>query len=334
MELVNLLDLEVNKVSKDIIDYSLMITAPSGFGKSPFLAELYGDRALMLAFENSQKGLAGVHTVSIDSYQTLIFYVNQLENPAVREKFDVVIIDTLFLLDFQCEKSVTDSYGKDLVGDCLKWNKGYKIIDKRFLDVLKRIQAMNYTISYASHPTEKKVKLADGTEITRFEPKVSDRIKDLLLPEIDIRLFCHYDAEGNKVIYTKATPYFDARVRVGEMDAVIPFDAKILKQKFAEGIDRKFENKELLVDNIEKKNPVADKPRDFNEVMKEIMDLGTELQNKGLSEKANMIVFKELGCNDDGVQRTLADVNENMIPALEVILVNLKELNNKESKAA
>ena len=68
--------------------------------------------------------------------------------------------------------------------------------------------------------------------------------------------------------------------------------------------------------------------------MKEIMDLGTELQNKGLSEKANMIVFKELGCNDDGVQRTLADVNENMIPALEVILVNLKELNNKESKAA
>lgn len=51
----NLLDLQINKVSTNISDYSLLIVGRSGIGKSPLLAELYGDRAIMLSFDNSQK---------------------------------------------------------------------------------------------------------------------------------------------------------------------------------------------------------------------------------------------------------------------------------------
>lgn len=326
MKLVNLLELDVVKVSKDINDYSLMLTAPTGYGKTPFLAELYGDRALILSFENSQKGIAGAHAVQIDSYETLSFYLSQLQNPQVREKFDVIIIDTLFLLDYACEKSVTDAYGKDLLGDCLKWNKAYKIVDKRFLTVIKTLQKMNYTVVYVCHPAEKKVKAPNGQEYTKIEPKVSDRIKDLLLPEIDIRLFASYDNEGNKVIYTQGTPFFDARCRVGEMDQVIPFNAQALREAFAVGIDRKIVNKELIVDNIERKNIAIDNERSFAEVVEELMNLGQELGTIGLGNKAQAIVDAELGCDDDGNQRTLNTVNEKMKPALEVIIIKLKDL--------
>ena len=329
MALINLLDLEVNKVSTKIEDYSLMLTAATGFGKTPFLAELYGERALLLSFENSQKGIAGVHSVQIDSYETLMFYVSQLENPAVREKFDVVIIDTLFLLDYYCEKSVTDAYGNDLLSDCLKWNKAYKIVDKKFLTVIKRLQRMNYTMAYVCHPTEKKIKLADGTESIKIEPKVSDRIKDLLLPEIDVRLFATFDAEGNKIIYTQGTPYFDARVRVGEMDAVVPFNTTALREAFAKGIDRKIANKELLVEELGQKNMVMGEIRPFKEVMEELMSLGNELGQAGLSAQANAIVTQELGNDDDGNPRTLQCVNESMIPALETIIIKLKDLKLK-----
>lgn len=332
MQLVNLLDLDVVKVSKDINDYSLMLTAPTGYGKTPFLAELYGERALILSFENSQKGIAGAHAVQIDSYETLSFYLGQLQNPEVRKKFDVIIIDTLFLLDYYCEKSVTDAYGKDLLGDCLKWNKAYKIVDKRFLTVIKTLQKMNYTVVYVCHPVEKKVKAPNGQEYTKIEPKVSDRIKDLLMPEIDIRLFASFDAEGNKVIYTQGTPYFDARCRVGDMDAIIPFNAPILRQAFAEGIDRKISNKDLIVDNIERKNMAVDNERKFEEVFTELMNLGQELDNLGLGIKAKAIVDAELGTDDDGNQRTLANsnINEKMKPTLEVIIIKLKELKEKE----
>ena len=330
MKLVNLADLEVVKVSKDINDYSLMLTAPTGYGKTPFLAELYGERALILSFENSQKGIAGAYAVQIDSYETLSFYLGQLQNPEIRKKFDVIIIDTLFLLDYCCEKSVTDAYGKDLLSDCLKWNKAYKIVDKRFLTVIKNLQKMNYNIVYVCHPVEKKVKAPNGQEYTKIEPKVSDRIKDLLIPEIDIRLFASYDAEGNKVIYTQGTPYFDARCRVGDMDAVVPFNAKVLREAFAQGIDRKVSNKDLIVDNLERKNVAIDNERKYEEVVNELMSLGQELEIGGLGLQAQMIVNAELGTDDDGNQRTLASVNEKMKPTLEVIIIKLKELKDKQ----
>lgn len=328
MQITNLLDLEVVKVSRDINDYSLMLTAPTGYGKTPFLAELYGERALILSFENSQKGIAGAHAVQIDSYETLTIYLNQLQNPEVRKKFDVIIIDTLFLLDYCCEKSVTDAYGKDLLGDCLKWNKAYKIVDKRFLTVIKTLQKMNYTMVYVCHPVEKKVKAPNGQEYIKIEPKVSDRIKDLLIPEIDIRLFAYYDTEGNKVIYTQGTQFFDARCRVGYMDEIIPFDAQTLRKAFVEGVDRKITNKDLIVDNIERKNVSINNEREFEVVFKELMELGKELEAAGLGMKAQAIVNAELGTDDDGNQRTLANVNEKMTPALEVIIIKLKELKN------
>lgn len=331
MELVNLLELDVVKVSKDICDYSLMLTAPTGYGKTPMLAELYGKRALILSFENSQKGIAGASAVQIDSYETLMYYVGQLQNPLVREKFDVIVIDTLFLLDYYCEKSVTDAYGKDLLSDCLKWNKAYKIVDKRFLTVIKTLQKMNYSMVYVCHPVEKKVKAPTGQEYTKIEPKVSDRIKDLLLPEIDIRLFASYDNEGNKVIYTQSSPYFDARCRVGEMDAVIPFNATALREAFAEGIERKYQDKDLVVDNIARKNMAVDS-RSFEVVINELMTLGQELEAAGHGMEAQAIVANELGNDDDGNPRNLSSVNEKMTPALEVIIIKLKELKEALNK--
>lgn len=322
----NLMDLELNTVSERLSDYSMMITAESGFGKTPFLAELFGDRALFLSFEQSTKGIAGIYSVDIDSYETLVFYVNQLENPKMREKFDVIIVETLFLMDYMCEQSVCDSYGKDLLSDCLNYNKGYKILDKKFISLIKRIQKMGYGICYVSHPVEKKVQIG-GQDIVRYEPKVSDRIATHLLPEIDVKLFCTYDQNGNKVIYTQSTPYFSARCRVGHMEAVIPFSAEVLKDEFAKGIQRKYKQGET-VEKLEHHQEVEETIAD---VMKEIGALGQELTEKGLAVEANVIVNKELGTDDVGNQRTLnGTITLEMLPALKVIRTSLKALNDKK----
>ena len=239
MAIMNLLDLQPTVVSRDLKDYSMMITGASGIGKTELAVNIYGkERSLVLAFENSIKGISGIYGVDVDSYATLSSYVTQLENPQMREKFDTVIIDTLFLLDHCIEKSITDAYGVDLIKDALKWNAGFKIVDKKFLSILKRLQKAGYTLCYIAHPTTKKIKI-NGVEIDTLEPKVSNRIKDLLMPEIDIRLFCFTDNENNRKIATQQTVYYDARCRVAEMTPLLDFDAELLKQEFAKGIDRK-----------------------------------------------------------------------------------------------
>lgn len=329
MALVNLLDVKPNKVSTNLKDYSMLIFAPSGYGKTPFLFELFGEEALFLAYENSQKGIAGIHAVDIDCHTTLEYYLSQLENPLVREKYDVVVIDTLFLFDACIENAITDTYGKDLLSDCLDYNKAYKIVDKKFVQTLKRIQRMNYNIVYVCHPSEKKVKIG-GKEYVKIEPKVSDRIKNILLPEVDIKIYCGFDENGKRVIYTQSSPYWDARVRVGDMDPVIPFDVESFKKAFKEGIERRVKNSKYLVENLEKKNIVSDTPRDFKVAMQELISLGEELEKNGSGPEAVSILNKELGTDSNGKQRTLQDLNESMIGCVETIIVKLKALKEKQ----
>ena len=328
MALVNLMELQPNSVSRDIRDYSILLFGDSGLGKTPFIHELFGDRVLFLSFEQSQKGISGAYAVDIDSYATLMYYIGQLENPQIREKFDAVCIDTLFLFDYMCEKSVTDAYGKDLIRDCLAYNQAYKIIDKRFLTALKRLQKMNYSMIYVAHPVEKKVKLQDGTEMTRLEPKVSDRVKNLLLPEIDIRLFGAQMPDGSRKLFSRSTAMFDARCRVGIMDAEIDFDAEALKKAFADGVDRIEKNGGMVSEQRETKHNITDE-RPFEVVYQEVMALGQELQKAGRLQEGMQIITQELGHDEQSRPRTLDDVNETMTPALEVIAVRLKELLNK-----
>lgn len=325
--IVNLMDLQPSTVSKDIRDNSMLIFGASGIGKTPLALEIYGkERTLLLAFENSANGIAGANVVNIDSYATLSAYLGQLQNPAVREKFDNIIIDTLFLFDYYCEKSVTDAYGKDLIRDCLAYNQGYKIIDKRFLSAIKQLQKMNYSLCYVAHPIEKKTKGANGVDYVRIEPKVSDRIANLLLPEVDIRLYCGYDEQGQRVIYTQSTPFFDARCRVSEMPPALPFDGNVVREEFAKGVDKIGEKNASLI--IEKKETVIVEEPTFEETMNQIMELGAKAQELGKFEDANRILSAELGCDNEGNPRNLSQATPEMIGALKTILVRLEQLIN------
>lgn len=324
MAIMNLMDLQPTVVSRDLKDYSMMITGASGIGKTELAVNIYGkERSLVLAFENSIKGISGIYGVDVDSYATLSSYVTQLENPQMREKFDTIIIDTLFLLDHCIEKSITDAYGVDLIKDALKWNAGFKIVDKKFLSILKRLQKAGYTLCYIAHPTTKKIKI-NGVEIDTLEPKVSNRIKDLLMPEIDIRLFCFTDNENNRKIATQQTVYYDARCRVAEMTPLLDFDAELLREEFAKGIDRKQQNGGVVVDKLEK---VEEVEMTFEETMEYLTKvLAQKAQEQGKMADANRIIVSTLGRDEEGKPRTLAQATPAMIGALNTIIAELELL--------
>lgn len=320
----NLLELTPSTVSRDITDYDLLLYGESGIGKSEFVLDLYGrDKCIALAFEDSYTGISGAYAVDVDGYTTLTAYMAQLENPAVREKFNTVIIDTLYLLDHCIEKSITDSYGVELLGDALKYNKAYKIVDKKFLGIIKRIQKMGYAIAYVAHPVTKKTKIG-GVEIDKFEPKVSDRIKSLLLPEVDIQLFAYTDAEGNRKIATQKSQYWDARCRVSEITPLLDFDPKLFREEFAKGIDRKQAKGGLIVD----KNKVqVEEKKTFEEIMEYLnKELAVKCNETGKMSEANRIIVSNLGRDDDGNIRTLTQATPEMLGALETIVVELEIL--------
>ena len=323
MAIVNLLDLKPKTVSRDIRDYDMMICGESGIGKSELALKIYGiDKSIAFAFEDSYKGISGAFAVDVDSYATLTAYLSQLENPALKERFDTVIIDTLFLLDHCIEKSITDAYGVDLIKDALKWNAGFKIVDKKFLSVLKRIQKMGYTMCYIAHPTTKKTKV-NGVEIDKLEPKVSARIRDLLMPEIDIRLFCFTDSNGERKIATQQSAFWDARCRVSEMPTLVNFDAEEFRREFALGVDRK-QDANLIID---KNEDAYEEEMTFEEVMEYLTnDLATRCASEGKLTDANRIIISQLGRDEDGNPRTLTNATPEMLGALKTIMIELEVL--------
>lgn len=320
----SLLDLQPSSVSRDIRDYDLLLYGESGIGKSEYVLDLYGrDRCIALAFEDSYAGISGAYAVDVDSYSTLTAYMAQLENPEVRKRFDTVIIDTLYLLDHCIEKSICSSYGVELLGDALKYNKAYKIVDSKFLGIIKRIQKMGYTIAYVAHPVTKKTKIG-GVEISKFEPKVSDRVKDLLLPEVDIQLFAYTDADGNRKVATQKSQYWNARCRVAEMTPLLDFDPQLFREEFAKGVDKKLANGGIIV---EKKEVEVEEKRTYEEVMEYLTkELAVKCGEVGKLPDANRIIVSALGRDNEGNPRTLADTTPEMLGALETIVVELEIL--------
>jgi hypothetical protein len=320
----DLLNLEKTKVSKDIKNYDMLIYGESGIGKSEFALNVYGrERTIALAFEDSYTGISGVYAVNINSYSTLLGYLTQLKNPQVREKFDIIIIDTLFLLDHFIEKSICDSYGVELLGDALKYNKAYKIVDKKFLAIIKDLQKMGYTMVYIAHPATQKVEIGDK-KFNKFKPKVSDRVKDLLLPEIDIQLFCYTDVEGNRKIASQKSQYWDARCRVSELAPCIDFDAEVLREEFAKGIEKKRANGENIVDRKEVTKEVEPT---FEELMDYMNNtLAKKCAEQNVMQQANIIILNNLGRDDDGKPRTLADITPQMKETVKSIIVELENL--------
>ena len=321
MAIVDLMGLEKKGVSKKLKDYSMLIVGESGIGKSELALDIYGkDRTLALAFEDSYKGISGAYAVNVSNYSELMAYVSQLENPAMKEKFDTIIIDTLYLLDHCIEKSITDSYGVELLSDALEYNKAYKIVDTKFLSVLKRLQRAGYTLCYIAHPKEVKKKI-NGKEITTYKAKVSNRVEDLLLSELDIRLFCFVDENGNRKIATKKNVYYDARCRVAEMPSIMDFDAEVLRKSFEKAINDKANKGEKIIDQIENDS----KERTYEEDMayiKEVLYPKIESENK-LSESGR-IITKVLGRDNNGKPRTLKDVTPDMKGAIDTLIVELE----------
>lgn len=324
MAIIELDKLEKKGVSKNLKDYSMLLIGESGIGKSPLALDIYGkDRTLALAFEDSYKGIDGAYVVNVNNYSELIAYVGQLEKPALKEKFDTIIIDTLFLLDYCIEKAICDSYGVELLSDALEYNKAYKIVDTKFLSIIKRLQRAGYTLCYIAHPKIVKKKVGKK-EYDTFEAKVSNRVKDLLLSELDIRLYCYVDSEGNRKIGTKKTFYYDARCRVSDLPDIIDFDADALKQAFAEGIDKKAARGEKIVESIEKEEV---KERTYEENLKyitEVLQVKAQEQNK--VSDCGLIITKVLGRDNEGRPRTLAQVNPSMNGAINTLIVELETL--------
>ena len=167
---IDLLSLEPHKVSRDLSGYITYIYGPPKIGKTTFGSQM--PSPLLLAFEKGYNAIGGIVAQDIVSWSDLKQVVRQLKDPAVKEKFKSIIIDTVDIAAVLCDKYVCSQNGVDTIGS-IPYGGGWGLLKKEFEGTFRSITQMGYAVYFISHDKEVSFKRQDNTEYTQIKPSIS-----------------------------------------------------------------------------------------------------------------------------------------------------------------
>ena len=149
----NLLDLQPNKVSVDLTQYTTVWMGDTGVGKTTtlmkFLEELTPDKKpFFLEFENRFENIPNIMAVKIDTMSDFKSVIAQLRNPEFKNRFSAIVIDTLDKYEEFCERYVLENRDAEILKDVGAFGEG----SLRFKSALRNIgvlQSLGYTVHFS-----------------------------------------------------------------------------------------------------------------------------------------------------------------------------------------
>lgn len=329
MELLDLMNIPKNTISKNLTSYNYLFYAMPGMGKTTFAVDLFDqESALLLAFEMGAKGIPNARPIPIPDYQTFLAYVDALCEPEVVEKYKVLIFDTATKLGECIEEYILSMFGKNSIGECKAHGAAYSLINRFWNVPMNKLKAAGYSFVYIAHAEETNLKNANGEEIGKYySPKLSSRIAGLIEPETDFTFLITLNQKNERIICTDNTTKCKGKQRT-PLKTILPLDVEIFKEEFYKGIDIKSNGKATTKRNKTTISEYKKSERDYKEVVEEIKKLGTIAKEKGEFIQAVELINNSLGQDDLG-QRTLDKCTQANIQVLEVIKRELEELVSK-----
>lgn len=325
MAIMDLTAIEPQKVSADISSYTTMIYGPPKAGKTTFIHDLYGSDAIFARTEKGTKLIPGLFGQDIANWAMFQQFIQQLRKKEVKERFKVVVIDTIDNLYKFIEKYVRNKYGVDNIKDANGgYGAGYNEISDQLFDALNTIEKEGYAIVFISHSTVKTEKLpGTETEYEKYIPSVNKRGLEIATKMVDNILFAYFaenpeTRQETRVLYTRETLNFQAGTRFKNFPAALPIDAERFKQEMRKsiegfGAENIKSDKETYAVNEEEIN--------FNSLMEEAKTIAIRANKLGKMPLVTEIVEKHLG-----VGKLLRDATVKQAETVQLIVDDLRLL--------
>ena len=329
---IDLMNLEPNKVSKDLSSYSTLLFGDPKIGKSRLAAEF--PKPLFIATEPTQTTIPGAYIQPATTWGEVKQIVRQLKNPQLKEKFKTVIIDVIDLAASYCEKYICNQNGVEKIGD-IPWGAGYKMAETEFRDTLYTIRNESYGLVMISHVTNGTFKREDGTEFNERTPSIpGSKLKAVAENLADIYAFAHMvadeDGEGyHRVLSLRAS---DPSTPIGShfpyLPDEIPLSYSALESALEEAIQKEEEELGKEFFQEERKEAVKAPEYDFEELMSEFKNMvvkvqkavGKEAFREDWAPKVTAITEKYLGKG-----RKVNDCTADQVEQVFLIVEDLKE---------
>lgn len=322
--MINLLDLQPNKVSVDLTQYSMVLMGDTGVGKTTtlmnFLKSLYPDKQpLFLEFEDRFQNIPGIMAVKIDTMSDLKSVIGQLRNPEFKKRFSCIVIDTLDKFEESCERYVLENRDAEILKDVGGFGEG----TLRFKSALKNIgiiQSLGYTVHF----------IAQSTHSKDFDTK---KESDSLKLNRNTFSYCReaaylvgYMYKDNKderyITFKKCDKYPDLKDTFGLPEKINVKDLKTVWSKAIEDLGGDFTTNERTIDKVA---PVED----FEAIKAKGIELGSLLASNGHLAEATAVLQRNLGLDDNGNVKMFDTLRDTQLDLTKVIVMELEELIHK-----
>lgn len=320
----NLLDLTPNKVSVDLTQYSTVLMGDTGVGKTTtlmkFLKELVPDKEpFFLEFEDRFQNIPGIMAVKIDTMSDFKSVIGQLRNPALKEKFSCIVIDTLDKYEEFCERYVLENRDAEILKDVGAYGEG----SLRFKSALRNIgviQSLGYTVHFIAQSSHSKdfdtKKESDALKLNKNTFSYCREAAFLVG-------YMYADAKGERfVTFKKSDKYPDLKDTFGLPEKINVKDLKSVWTKAVEDLGGDFTTKEKTID---KTVPVED----FEAIKAKGIELGGLLASNGHLAEATAVLQKNLGLDDNGNVKMFDTLRDTQLDLTKVIVMELEELIQK-----
>jgi hypothetical protein len=336
---LNLLDIAPHQVSRDLRGYSVFFYGEPKSGKTTIATKF--PRHLLLAFEKGYNAIPGAMAQPINSWGDFKKVLKQLKDPAVKQKFETIIIDTADIAYDYCEKYICANaqnpqggYGVDAIGD-IPFGKGYTMVAHEFDECLRSIVQLDYGLVLISHAVDKTFKDEMGVEYNQIVPTLGNKPRNIVSRMCDIIGYSRgiEDADGNTStrLFMRGKPRYVAGSRFKYTPDSINFTYNDLVKAIGEAIDKQMEEDGAEFFTNERANAYKNTmvELDFDELIGSFNDIiGSLMEKYSEAEFASYWQPRIVQITDKylGKGMKVSQCSRDQTEALDLIVTDLKEL--------
>lgn len=293
--MINLLQIEPHKVSRDLSGYITYVYGIPKVGKTTFGSQFPG--ALILAFERGYNALPGVIAQDITTWGEFKQVLRELKKPEVQAVYKSIIIDTVDIAASLCEKYICSQLGIDNIGDGGWSTNGWSKYKKEFEDSFRTIAQLGYAVCFISHSADKTFKRKDGTEYNQMVPTAQKSANEIIKGMADIYACADIINGERRLILRSLDGSVDTGCRFKYIEPEIPFSYQSLVEALNKAIDREASETNNKFVTQERISNVIAPEYDFDALMAEFQKLTGDLMRKDPSNgpKITEIVNRYLG---------------------------------------
>lgn len=338
----DLLNIEGNQVPTDAKSYSTFVYGYPKTGKTTFINDLYGEKVLFLATERRHDAIPNAHVINIDSWAEFLKVMKLLKDPKLHEKYDAIALDTVSRFEVYCEQYVLSDLQIEDLSDAA-WGKGFSAYNKELEKGLSLIEKSGYTPIFISHAKSetKKVLVSEATdeekgvdgatvvkedgkqyvEYQKTVPDIKTKFFNMINRIADNILFLDLSVDSKGLEHRKIFYRDNLTHLAGATFRHMPETTELSADAYSNAVKKAIESegKDNIVEGKREQSKGVE--YDFDSIMKEIAELGKQLQKDGKANERQKVIEEVLGKG-----RKVKDLDESQAEIASVLVDKLKEI--------